>query len=290
MAKLPDYKAKDFDERLAALTELADKPKELCAELDDFMKFLKDPAADCDCKLRQARKLKKACRKALGAVAELGEDAVSEIMSRAGLLTSDSIRMLRAVPVEAIQKWIAKTLSAEDESQREKASGYLNAVAIDFQGRVALSKGGGVLASIVSGPPAKPALLVALAKDNLELFETVITSENKWIIRSQIARAMSATEPSEQVVELLIKAAKDEEESVREAAIYSLGKMEEAAVAAVPVLIDALKTASDLYAADALGEIGPAAKEAIPALKAMMKKSDPAGKEKAKFAIAKIKA
>ncbi len=76
--------------------------------------------------------------------------------------------------------------------------------------------------------------------------------------------------PVEEAVATLIAGLKDEDRYVHRRAVFALGEMGPLAKEAVPALIDELQGPARHEAVLALGKIGPAAKEAIPALTAAL--------------------
>ncbi len=92
-------------------------------------------------------------------------------------------------------------------------------------------------------------------------------------------------------IQALLNAVGDEDEYVREAAADALGEMGPEAKDAVPALIQTLGDGDEHVrraAADALGEMGPEAKEAVPALLQALEDAEWSVREAAAVALGKI--
>lgn len=131
------------------------------------------------------------------------------------------------------------------------------------------AKGRAAKALAKLGDEARPAA-VPLVREAGCLDETV----REWVISALEGLGPPAEEELPALKDLI--ASPDGE--VAFWAITLLGRLEAKAAPAVPELIEALQTSPDLFvrqkAAWALGEIGPAAKEALPALEAAAKSPD----------------
>lgn len=119
------------------------------------------------------------------------------------------------------------------------------------------------------GKEARPAA-VPLAREAGCMEETV----REWVISA----LESLGPPAEEELPALKELALSPDGEVAFWAITLLGRLETKAAPAVPQLIEALQKSPELFvrqkAAWALGEIGPAAKEALPALEAAANSSD----------------
>ncbi len=83
----------------------------------------------------------------------------------------------------------------------------------------------------------------------------------------------------------LLKAAKDKDDNVRREALLALGMSNPEPDTAVPVMIEGLKSSNDqvkIAAAEALGYLGGAAKDALPELRRLREELDKMGKEENK--------
>ena len=88
----------------------------------------------------------------------------------------------------------------------------------------------------------------------------------------------------------LFRALKDKKKYVRQMAAYALAEMLGAkAEAAIPVLKNGLKARDPFMAADALGEIGPKAASAVPALTKLLKHKNSKVRRAAAEALTKIR-
>jgi HEAT repeat protein len=125
------------------------------------------------------------------------------------------------------------------------------------------------------GKDARPAIKALIAR---------LARDKDLYVRRYSAEALGAIGPdAREAVPALRKALNDEKKQVAEAAVVALGKM---GPGGVPALLVALKSA-DLEpgvrkkAADALGDMGPAAaKSAVPTLTALLKPGKRKGKGK----------
>jgi HEAT repeat protein len=108
------------------------------------------------------------------------------------------------------------------------------------------------------------------------------------------AKAMTAlTKIGEPAVDPLIEVLKDKDEEARPLAAQVLGDIGPAAKKAIPALIEALKDddadpSVRNSAASALAEMGPAAKPAVPALLAALKDDDAGVRGSAAFTLGKV--
>jgi hypothetical protein len=119
--------------------------------------------------------------------------------------------------------------------------------------------------------------------------------EGAKVQRQQAARALGAIGPGNgEAIPALIEMAGKENFMTRVYAIEALGKFGDKAAAAVPVIVEAIEDKSEPgivadAALSALGEIGPAARDAIPAIERYARRADAHDREAASWALRKIR-
>lgn len=197
-----------------------------------------------------------------------------------------STSVLRAA--EASVADLVAALAAGDEAARLKAIDELGArgpqaaAAVDPLAKLCKDSSAKVRAHAVRslgeiGPAAKPAVpaIADLLKDPDDS------------VRRQIIRAIQAIKPGPQVmIPLCVKALEDSDMAVR---VRILQTIEAAGASAVPGLIEALKNEKATYwACVVLRNIGPDAKDAVPALTAVLADSRPQIRREAILALGAI--
>jgi hypothetical protein len=160
-----------------------------------------------------------------------------------------------------------------------------------------------LIAAGLGQPGRMLARLQLLSSYGLRLARAIVTAglegllasarDPDWFTRSQALSCLLAAAHLDdpRIMQALVAGLADEEESVQQSACATIhfGKYGERALPAVPRLIELLASANDIAAAGALGSIGPAAGKAVEALQSRAKKGDPAGKDAAREALARIK-
>jgi HEAT repeat protein len=132
-------------------------------------------------------------------------------------------------------------------------------------------------------------LIDAPGKAAVPALEAVLDDPDA-LVRVRAAVSLLRLDPGRKGgVATLLQSLKDSRLAVRVQAIQGLGEVGAADKAVVPALVEALKDEALRGAtADALGAVGPGARAAVPALVQVLKDKDPALREAAAVALARI--
>ena len=220
-------------DRIAALLEIKHNPQVGLTQLDVIFQTVANPLNGVinlesmrnlnegkePSKGKARRIFRSHMREAVAAIVSSNNEAIRKVAPRiTALPDGERSEMASAISNKILIEWILESLTQNRDEEKQQAAEFLQALAIEFYGRIALTAPGGTLAGIVSSKPQPPEVFKCLNETHLKTIAEVVKNDNDQKVRICLARAIGAWFPSNAIQTLIKELLKDKIEAVANAA------------------------------------------------------------------------